>query len=278
MKIQFLGTAAAEGIPALFCDCEFCKEARRDPSLRRSRSQVLIDGVLSVDFPPDAYYHAVEFGVNFSALKYVLVTHSHMDHFYAHDFCLRGYKYSRHSGRDKLEVLGNGEVMKVFSECTRREMKPEVEEGYELSEIAPISETFLGGYRVLAIPAAHSAEEDALLFYVEKDGRGYMHLYDTGPFDLSGLDFLSDMGAKASVVAFDCTMVSERSPAGARHMGFPNNLELRDELLKRGLADADTKFVITHFSHNSKPGKELLEKIERDCDVIAARDGMTIEV
>ena len=28
MKIHYLGTAAAEGWPALFCDCENCRRAR----------------------------------------------------------------------------------------------------------------------------------------------------------------------------------------------------------------------------------------------------------
>lgn len=28
MEIQYLGTAAAEGLPALFCDCETCRKAR----------------------------------------------------------------------------------------------------------------------------------------------------------------------------------------------------------------------------------------------------------
>lgn len=28
MKFTFLGTAAAEGFPAVFCNCKYCKEAR----------------------------------------------------------------------------------------------------------------------------------------------------------------------------------------------------------------------------------------------------------
>lgn len=29
MKIQYLGTAASEGWPALFCSCEACEKARK---------------------------------------------------------------------------------------------------------------------------------------------------------------------------------------------------------------------------------------------------------
>ncbi|MDE7296530.1 MAG: hypothetical protein K2N84_04615, partial [Clostridia bacterium] len=80
MKVTFLGTGAAEGIPALFCNCEFCKGARKRGEIR-SRSQVLLDGELSIEFPPDAFYHAAAFHIDLSAIKYLLVTHSHMDHF-----------------------------------------------------------------------------------------------------------------------------------------------------------------------------------------------------
>ena len=45
MKLQFLGTAAAEGFPALFCQCENCKRARELGGRNiRSRSQALVDG------------------------------------------------------------------------------------------------------------------------------------------------------------------------------------------------------------------------------------------
>ena len=44
MKFHFLGTAAAEGIPALFCECAVCKEAReKGGRFIRTRSQALID-------------------------------------------------------------------------------------------------------------------------------------------------------------------------------------------------------------------------------------------
>lgn len=44
MKFIYLGTAAAEGFPAVFCDCAFCKEARMlNGKNIRTRSQALIN-------------------------------------------------------------------------------------------------------------------------------------------------------------------------------------------------------------------------------------------
>ena len=47
MKVQYLGTGAAEGVPAVFCNCEYCRGLRarmaagRAGREVRSRSQVI---------------------------------------------------------------------------------------------------------------------------------------------------------------------------------------------------------------------------------------------
>ena len=56
MKIKFLGTAAAEGIPALFCDCRVCQNARRVGGKEiKTRSQAIVDDKILIDFPADTY-------------------------------------------------------------------------------------------------------------------------------------------------------------------------------------------------------------------------------
>ncbi|MBR7098190.1 MAG: hypothetical protein IKC59_02145 [Clostridia bacterium] len=70
MKLQFLGTAAAEGIPSLFCHCETCKKAReRGGRELRSRSQAIVNDRLLIDFPCDAFYHFTLFGIDSSQLR-----------------------------------------------------------------------------------------------------------------------------------------------------------------------------------------------------------------
>ena len=56
MELLFMGTAAAEGAPALFCECEHCKFARKHGGREiRSRAGALLDGVLKLDFGPDSF-------------------------------------------------------------------------------------------------------------------------------------------------------------------------------------------------------------------------------
>ncbi len=279
MKISFLGTGAAEGVPAMFCACPFCTQLKKAKDKRefRTRSQVLIDDDISVDFPPEAYVHSLSCGVDLSALKYILVTHSHMDHFYAHDFILRGYKYATLSG-GSLDIYGNEEVKKVFDECTRREMKEQVASGINFVTVKPFQVLNFGDYRVLTLPAQHGTMEDALLFYVEKGEKGYLHLCDTGALSDDAINFLAENNARVSLVTFDCTFLDATPKAGTRHMCIEDNMAILRRLKSAGVVGGNTKCVITHFSHNAQPSRERLTKIEQAYPVTAAYDGLTLEV
>ena len=58
MKLKYLGTAAAEGIPGMFCNCRVCRNALEVRGKEiKTRSQALLDDKLLIDFPPDTYLH-----------------------------------------------------------------------------------------------------------------------------------------------------------------------------------------------------------------------------
>ncbi len=279
MKITYLGTAAAEGVPAMFCNCPTCKEARRLGGKElRTRTQMIIDDTLGIDFPPDAYAHAVQFNVDLSAIEHLLVTHSHMDHFYAHDFILRGYKYASEMTAPILHIYGNEEVGKVFLECTRREIREDVKESLPMSVLKPFLPQKIGGYTVTALPAVHSKVERAYLYLIERGERSYLHLHDSGLPEASVFSYLKDRGVKLGLVSLDCTFIDTHSSTSGRHMGLDENKAVKERLLLDGVADENTKFVITHFSHNSAPLTARLKPIEKEYGVIAAYDGMSIEI
>lgn len=277
MKIRFLGTGAAEGVPAMFCNCDVCKRIRKiGESEFRTRSQVLVDGKICIDFPPESYSNSLRFGVNLSALKYLLVTHSHMDHFYAHDFILRGYKYAM-VDEPQLEIYGNEEVKKVFKECTAREMKPQVAPNIVFNILHGFEEFEVGGYRVLTVPANHGNSEETLLYYLEKEGKGYLHFYDTGRLGDKAFEFLAAKYVRVELVSFDCTLVFDEGGKNSRHMGIVDNMAMKQKLEDFGIASNSTKYVITHFSHNGNPLRERLNKLEEEYGVIAAFDGLEVE-
>lgn len=279
MKVQYLGTGAAEGVPAVFCNCPTCSKARALGGREiRTRSQTLIDGKLCIDFPPDAYYHALHFNVDLSAVENLLVTHSHMDHFYAHDFILRGYKYAAGMTSPVLHIYANAEVAAVFKECTRRELRTDVADGLPMSELKAFMPYAVGEYTVTAFPAVHTKEEQSLLFLVEKNGVSYLHLHDTGKLTEETYIYLKEKGKRLNLVTLDCTLIDTGFSVSGRHMGLRENAEVMARLRADGVADGKTKFVITHFSHNSAPFTERLKPLEDQYGVIAAYDGMTVEI
>ena len=53
---------------------------------------------------------------------------------------------------------------------------------------------------------------------------------------------------------------------------------MRGEFLRRGIAGENTRWVITHFSHNGAPLSENLRRAEEEYSVEAARDGFSVEI
>ncbi|MBD5636941.1 MAG: MBL fold metallo-hydrolase [Clostridia bacterium] len=275
MKVRYLGTGAAEGIPALFCECEFCKRARAGKEKVRSRSQVVLDGELSIDFPPDAFYHNAVFGAELSKIKYLLVTHSHMDHFYAHDFVLRGYKYAR--GLEPLEIFGNGEAREVFEECTRREMREDVRTLIRFHELKAFEPVVFGAWRAVPLKAKHSSKEP-FVFSIEKGDKRILHLTDSGMLPEEDFIYLEKEGKPFDLITFDCTFLYDSVSESARHMGVWENEKIFSRLKEAGLVREDTKKVFTHFSHNSAPAQDKLIKAEKEFKAIAAYDGMQLDL
>ncbi len=282
MKLQFLGTGAAEGAPALFCECETCQELRRRGEKEwHSRSQYLIDDVLGIEFPPDAYYHALRFDVNLSKMRHLIVTHSHMDHFYAHDFILRGYKYA--DGGDKpLTIYGNADVLQVFAECTRREMKEVVAKNFTLVEVFPFQPFACEEYVITPLLAQHGNTETPLVYLIEKGDKAYLHLTDTGRLPKESLDYLEKyLTAKkkcVDFVTFDCTFLFFTAGEISRHMGLEDNRAMQAELIRRKIANEHTMYAITHYSHNNKPFSEVLEKAKKEYGYLPAYDGLCVKI
>lgn len=55
-------------------------------------------------------------------------------------------------------------------------------------------------------------------------------------------------------------------------------LRVKEEMMKRGIANDETMFVVTHFSHNGGLlNEELVDRLEPE-NVELAYDGLTVEL
>ncbi|MBQ1264363.1 MAG: hypothetical protein IIY04_02985, partial [Oscillospiraceae bacterium] len=117
MKLTYFGTSAAEGFPALFCNCEYCQNARRLGGKNiRTRSQSLINEDLLIDLPADTYAHFLANDVQGHKIKYLLVTHSHPDHLYPMNLDLRQGAFAHEMDVPTLQIYcGQGAYDKITS-------------------------------------------------------------------------------------------------------------------------------------------------------------------
>ena len=119
------------------------------------------------------------------------------------------------------------------------------------------------------------------MYLIEKDGEAYLHLTDTGRLPLETLDFLQAyFKDKPCVrfVTFDCTFLFKEAGAVSRHMGLEDNKAMEIELFKRGVVNENTRYAITHYSHNGNPLSERLKEAEQKYGYTAAFDGMCLNI
>lgn len=274
MKVRFNGTAAAEGFPALFCDCEHCRDARRLGGKNiRCRSSVLINEEYMVDFSADVFAQTLYTSLDISKVRHIFITHSHMDHLCAENLLLRGDYFAHCNPDDKLYVYAHKAVFEKIKSNPELEKDKSWLKYIELVEVKPFVEFQAGNMKVFPIKADHVVEEgeQALLYHFELNGESYLHLFDTGLLFDEDYEELKKHNKKADITALDCcccNMYNER-----QHMGMECCAMVRDRLIDEEIADDKSQFIITHFSHNCRPIHEELEQSAEKYGFEVAYDG-----
>ncbi len=278
MKLTYLGTAAAEGWPAVYCNCEHCVRARNAGGRNiRTRSQALINRDLLIDYPADTYYHSLLFGVDLSAVENIIVTHSHDDHFRPIDMFYRSNTCFCHNRTvDECNIYGSEDVVKLYDECVRT-IGPDGEEhtGNHMHWLPMYTPTKIGKYTVTALRANHAAPLKAYVYIVRDEKSTLLYLHDTGRLYDEVYDYLIENRMRADLVSLDCTYGG--IPSGGGHMGLDSNIIERDKLAEKHIIDKNTKLVINHFSHNGKLIYDELVPVAEKEGFITSYDGMEIE-
>lgn len=275
MEIQYLGTAAAEGLPALFCSCETCKRARELGGRElRSRTQSIVDGKLLIDFPPDTYIHAQRESLQLGEIQHLLVTHSHMDHFFPVELIHR-HEHFGHHAKGMLHVYGNEAVEKSFYDAVlidRFKVHP-LDEAVRFVRLEPFGDFWAGGYHVIPIPADHDKRETCFIYVIEKDGKCLLYGHDTG-MNLCEEAWECIFSHKYDLVSLDATMGMRQ--IDGYHMGLLDDIAFVRLLEERHCANSGTVKVVNHFSHNGGMTHRQLEDFAGQYGMLAAYDGMKV--
>ncbi len=274
MKIQYLGTAAAEGWPGIFCRCDVCKKALRLGGKNiRTRSQAVIDDKILVDLPQDTYSHMLTYGLDMPNIRTLFVTHSHQDHWYPEELMMRreGFAVDMNG---VLDIYGNDAAFHYLDrvEAEALEYSPNKAQ-ICYHQIREFQEYTAQGYRFIPLKAAHNPRENCFLYLIQKDGKTLFYGNDTGYLPEETWDFIQ--GYHFDLVSMDCTM--QKTRLETNHMGLSNNVDVAKRLRDMGCANDCTKFVVTHFSHNGGWLHEEMEERAKEHGFITAYDGMTVE-
>ena len=279
MKLEIWGTAAAEGTPAPFCECDVCEYARAHRGKNiRTRTQAIIDDALLIDLSPDTFLHTLRDGRRLCYLDGCLITHPHSDHFAPKElfWCVKSVANMKNP--KPFHLYGSGEV----ADCLRAEKFDVDVIGLEQSGAIGIHalEVFtpatVAGYRVTPLRADHPTREP-FLYIIEKDGKSIFYATDTGLLPEASLAYLASIDTVFDAVCYDATYLA-READNRYHMNLEGNAKLRDQLAAFGRVDAHTKHILLHFSHKGLLSQDALEPIAKERGFIAAYDGMTIEI
>ena len=274
MKITYMGTAAAEGVPALFCQCDACQTAKREKGKNiRSRMQTLINDDLLIDFPPDTFMHMIHNGLDLDLVQNILITHTHEDHLFAPDISYRMDGYCGKRPPFKLNIYSDREVYRLIDDYIQS-VKGE-KSFYEVVNLvvpAPFTSYAVGEYTVYPLLADHNPPENCYMYIVQdKQGKTLLYAHDTGYFPQQTWDFLKNSNFLFDFISLDCTsgwLESDRI-----HMGMSCCKRVRDTLCDMGLTHENTLYVVNHFSHNGLRGShEELEAYAHTFGFTAAFD------
>lgn len=228
----FLGTGAGCGVPAFFCSCPACEEARRDPRARRGDCGVMVRGeqTVVIDTPPDIRSYLIREDVRLIDL--LLYTHWHYDH-----------------------VGGCGELEYMVQLVTKRALPTyasqitldslEAEFHYMMycldrKPLAAFDAVELDGVRYTALPVTHAPgtfgylleTESTRLFYASDTGR----LPDETAERVRGVD----------IMALDSTFWKKN--------WSPNDHHSIQETIEEGLSLDVGKLYLTHLAmHYDEP-------------------------
>ena len=273
VTFKILGTAAAEGWPALFCPCAACEEARRrgGKDIRR-RAAYQLGERIRVDLGPDTYAQMLEFGLRYDRLEHLLITHSHEDHLCPAELGYRRAGFAVELPDDAMmTIYGNDRVEEridaaglELEACKAQFRRIKLFEPIELGE----------GVTATAILADHAGDEQAVNYLFEREGRTLLQGNDTGWWPEESWEFLS--GQTLDAVVLDCTYGPK--PGGMSHLGVHEVVQVRDELTKLGALAAGCRFIATHFSHNGGWLHDQLCEFFEPENIEVAYDGMELEL
>ena len=254
MEITFLGTGAAEGVPAINCKCEHCTRALNEQGkLVRQRNAILFslpNYELLVDAPPGIRTMISHY--NITHLSGVLATRSRYDHIGG----IREFEY----WLGELDFLAEE---RLFEMIKGEHWTEKLDRLMFHIPYYPGASLYFSGFSI--IPFAARGPQPIFGISIKEDSKRVIYTSDT-PTQLTNYARSAMQGCDVLIVntpTFDMVQ--------ANHINSQEAIKLAEQVRAERL-------ILTYISHRNKPHDELEEHISHLNGVSVAFDGMKIEV
>jgi adenosylcobinamide kinase/adenosylcobinamide-phosphate guanylyltransferase len=247
-QVVLLGTGSGGGWPNPFCTCASCTAAR-EAGVLRGQTSALVDDVLLLDCGAEVPAAAERAGRSLAGVRYILLTHAHVDHTAPAALLWRSWA----GRREPVDVVGPEAAVDPWRDWggpdDRVRFRPVV-----AGDVVSVGE-----YEVRVLAARHGGGVlgEAVLYDLSSpDGHRLLYATDTGPLPDSTL-------ATCSGAAYDVVLLEETygdwagADPAAGHLDlttFPRQLAA---LRRSGAITEATDVVAIHLSHRNPPPAEL---------------------
>lgn len=280
MNITVLGSGGF-AYPLVFCDCEYCSKARILGGKNiRKRASLLINNDMTIDLTPDCQSAMNMYNKDMGKTKYLLQTHTHLDHFDINHFTSLDYKYATKRNETLTLICSElclNDIQKKVSQFDKMDL---YNEDY-LNKINLRIRTINHGevlqiddYTIKAIHCSHDENIGAQIYLIKHNGKSLLYATDTPQITNIALQELQ--GEK-----IDCVFLDESF--GVQEYTFSHlNIKGYDEYIKSlkryNLLNQNCLVYATHITHDGNPLHDELEQILGKYGYMPAYDGMEIEI
>lgn len=256
----FMGTGAGCGVPAFFCDCPACNEARELPRARRGDCGVMVRGekTILIDTPPDTRHQLLREDVR--TVDALLYTHAHFDHL---------------GGLGELEYLVQLVKKQPLPTYASADALAGIAAEFhymtyclETHEVSPFGTIEIDEVRYTALPVTHAPGTYGYL--IETDETRLFYASDTGKLPAETAERVRDV----DIMALDATFWKRNWSPEAHHSV--------QECIEEGLELGAKTLYLTHLAmHYDEPITlvELEEYLEQyQGQVRVAADGLSFSL
>ena len=279
---EFYGTGAAEAIPAPFCRCKVCEEARKlGGKYQRMRSCFRLSEKIMLDLGADAVAQSMKYG-DLTEVEHVLISHTHDDHLNSH--MLMEAMWSKEV-RNTLHYYFTEDSFEIVNKWRENSwiLKGKVasweEEGIVAFHQLKFGETYqIDDVKVTPFRGKHrgNVENYSAMYFIEFPNKTTLFYgLDSGVYLPEMVEALSKV--KIDIFISEAT-VGVRDKDHENHMNLQQVRDLADKLFRQGTLHDGSCIYLTHINHGSshREMEERAKKLQFPIKTVVAWDGLKI--